>query len=136
MSGALEGIRVVELAHERVAFAGKLLADMGADVITVEPPGGCPTRRHGPFVDDVEDPERCLSWWHYNTSKRGVTLNVDEPRGRGLLERLIAGADVFLEGEAPGCLARVYSVAIDLMATPLRQRTTRPIPTMSTMDST
>ncbi len=114
MSGALEGIRVVELAHERVAFAGKLLADMGADVITVEPPGGCPTRRHGPFVDDVEDPERCLSWWHYNTSKRGVTLNIDEPRGRGLLERLIAGADVFLEGEAPGCLAAMALDYADL----------------------
>jgi crotonobetainyl-CoA:carnitine CoA-transferase CaiB-like acyl-CoA transferase len=116
MSGALEGIRVVELAHERVAFAGKLLADMGADVITVEPRGGCATRHHGPFVDDVEDPERCLTWWHYNTSKRGVTLDIDEPRGRELLGALAAGADVFLEGETPGRLAALGLDYDDLRA--------------------
>lgn len=49
---ALSGLRVVELAHERIAFAGKLLGDMGADVILVEPPGGDPSRHYPPFVDD------------------------------------------------------------------------------------
>jgi crotonobetainyl-CoA:carnitine CoA-transferase CaiB-like acyl-CoA transferase len=80
---ALEGVRVVELSHERGAFAGKLLADMGADVAVVEPPGGSALRRWGPFVDDVPDPERSLAWWHYNTSKRGVVLDLDAPRARG-----------------------------------------------------
>ena len=58
MTTALDGIRIVELAHERGAYAGKLLADMGADVVVVEPPGGSELRRWGPFVDDRPDPER------------------------------------------------------------------------------
>ncbi|HEX3408112.1 MAG TPA: CoA transferase, partial [Caulobacteraceae bacterium] len=48
--GALAGFRVIELANERIAFAGKLLADMGADVILVEPPGGDPARAYPPFL--------------------------------------------------------------------------------------
>jgi len=102
---ALAGIRVVELAHERGAFAGKLLADMGADVVVVEPPGGAAMRRHEPFVDDVPDPERSLTWWHYNTSKRGVVLDWRHPEGAAALRTLIGGADVFLEAEDPGELA-------------------------------
>ena len=62
-AGALAGLRVVELAHERGTFAGKLLADMGADVIVVEPPGGAKTREYGPFVDDQPGSERSLYWW-------------------------------------------------------------------------
>jgi len=102
---ALAGIRVIELAHERGAFAGKLLADMGADVVVVEPPGGAAMRRHEPFVDDLPDPERSLTWWHYNTSKRGVVLDWRHPDGAAALRALIAGADVLLEAEDPGALA-------------------------------
>ncbi len=50
MTGPLEGIRVVELASEHAAFAGKMLGDLGADVIVIEPPGGHPSRAYGPFV--------------------------------------------------------------------------------------
>ncbi len=107
MSGALDGLRVVELAGERTAFAGKLLADMGADVIVVEPPGGDATRRCGPFVDDEPGTERSLYWWYYNTSKRGITLDLETERGRELLEALLARSDVLLEGEDPGRLARL-----------------------------
>jgi crotonobetainyl-CoA:carnitine CoA-transferase CaiB-like acyl-CoA transferase len=102
---ALNGIRVVELAHERCAFAGKLLGDMGADVVVVEPIGGSPTRAHEPFVDDVPDPERSLSWWHYNTSKRGIALDWKQPAGRDALVELIDRADILLEAEDPGVLA-------------------------------
>ena len=63
------------------ACAGKLLADMGADVILVEPPGGHATRAIGPFVDDQPGPERSLWWWHHHTSKRGVVLDLDNPGG-------------------------------------------------------
>jgi benzylsuccinate CoA-transferase BbsE subunit len=105
MAGPLAGLRVIELAHERTAFAGKLLADAGADVIVVEPPGGAAQRMHEPFVDDVPDPRRSLSWWHYNTSKRGVTLDLDTARGRELLQSLVRETDVVLEGEDPGHLA-------------------------------
>ncbi|HSQ01122.1 MAG TPA: CoA transferase [Candidatus Dormibacteraeota bacterium] len=105
MPGPLDGLRVLELAHERTAFAGKLLADAGADVRLLEPRDGCPQRRHAPFVDDRPDPEASLSFWHYNTSKRGLTLDLDTPRGRELARELIARVDVVLEGEDPGRLA-------------------------------
>ncbi len=107
---ALDGVRVVELASERVAFAGKLLGDMGADVVVVEPPGGDATRRHPPFLDDRPGAERSLTWWHYNTSKRGVTLDFDDARGTDLLRRLVATADVLLEAEPPG---RLEALAVD-----------------------
>jgi crotonobetainyl-CoA:carnitine CoA-transferase CaiB-like acyl-CoA transferase len=102
---ALRGLRVIELSHERSAFAGKLLADMGADVIVVEPPGGSALRRWGPFVDDVPDPERSLAWWHYNTSKRGVVIDLEADAGRAQLRQLVARADLVLEAEDPGRLA-------------------------------
>ena len=103
--GALEGLRVIEIAHERMAFAGKLLADMGADVIVIEPPEGAATRGFPPFVDDESDPERSLFWWHYNTSKRSVTLSLESAEGRGLFAELVATADFVLESEDPGRLA-------------------------------
>ncbi len=103
--GALTGLRVVELCDERGAFAGKLLADMGAEVIKVEPPGGDATRRYGPFLDDDPGPERSLYFWHYNSSKLGVTLDLDQEAGRELFRRLVAGADMLIESERPGRLA-------------------------------
>ena len=78
----LAGLRVVELASEHGAYAGKLLADLGADVIVVEPPGGHATRRYGPFVDGRGgDPSVSLWWWHYNTSKRSVVMDTTPRRG-------------------------------------------------------
>jgi len=102
---ALTGLRVIELANERIAFAGKLLADMGADVILVEPPGGDPARHYPPFAGDQPGPERSLWWWHYNTSKRGVTLDLDAAKDRRRFKNLIAGADLVLESEPRGRLA-------------------------------
>ncbi len=103
--GALDGLTVVELSSERCALAGKLLADMGARVILVEPPGGDPMRTHGPFLDDEPGPERSLSFWHYHTSKLGVTLELEREREAFL--RLIDGADLLVEAEAPGRLAGI-----------------------------
>ncbi len=106
--GALRSWRVIELASDATAFAGKLLADLGADVIVVEPPEGCHQRRYGPFLDDEAGPERSLHWWHYNTSKRGIVLDLDDVApggGRDTLVRLVADAGVVLEGEPPGRLA-------------------------------
>ena len=80
-SGALEGVRVVELASEHGALAGKILADLGAEVIVVEPPGGHASRRFGPFLDDVPGPERSLWWWYYNTGKLSVVLDLQEASG-------------------------------------------------------
>ncbi|WP_419854479.1 CaiB/BaiF CoA transferase family protein [Candidatus Poriferisodalis sp.] len=101
----LDGLRVIELTSERCALAGKLLADMGADVIVVEPPGGSPMRAYEPFADDEADPERALWWWHYNTSKRSVVLDLDAADGAGDFRRLVSTADVVIEAEPLGRLA-------------------------------
>ena len=103
--GPLSGLRVLELADEKGQFCGKLMADLGADVIKIEPPGGEKTRRVGPFLDDIPHWERSLSFWHYNTSKRGITLNLESADGRSLFSRLAADADIILETRAPGYLA-------------------------------
>ncbi len=102
--GPLAGIRVIELASEWTAYAGKLLADLGALVVLVEPIGGAPMRHYAPFAGDQPGPESSLWWWHYQTSKCGVTLDLHEPDDRALFLRLVAAADLVLEGEAPGRL--------------------------------
>jgi crotonobetainyl-CoA:carnitine CoA-transferase CaiB-like acyl-CoA transferase len=102
--GPLAGLRVVEFAGEQAEWAGKLMADMGADVVKVEPPGGATTRRIGPFAGDVPHPERSLHFWHYNTSKRSLVLDLDRPEGRAAWLRLAASADVVIETTAPGTL--------------------------------
>ena len=102
---ALTGCRVVELARPPIAWAGKLLGDMGADVILVEPPGGDAARGYPPFEDDAPGEDRSLFWWHYHTSKRGVVIDLDDATGRDRWRALIASADVLLEAEAPGRLA-------------------------------
>ena len=101
-AGALDGIRIVELADAHGEWCGKLLADMGAGVVKVEPPGGAATRDVGPFARDVKGRERSLYFWHNNTSKRGVTLDIEKAEGRDVLRRLIDGADVFIETLEPG----------------------------------
>ena len=99
VNGPLAGITVVELSHELCAWAGKLLGDLGADVVVVEPPGGSAQRSWGPFLDDVPGPERSLWWWQYNTSKSSVVIDRTDPVGRAQLASLVHGADVVLAGE-------------------------------------
>ena len=102
--GPLNGLSVLELADEVGQFCGKLMADLGADVIKVEPPGGATTRRVGPFLDDLPHRDRSISFWHYNTSKRGITLDLESEEGRAILRRLAGAADVVLETFPPGHL--------------------------------
>ncbi|MBI2171511.1 MAG: CoA transferase [Chloroflexi bacterium] len=105
MDGKLfEGLRVLELTGPMGQQCGKLFADMGADVVKIEPPDGAASRKIGPYLDDIPHPERSLSFWHYNTSKRGVTLDIAKPQGQGLFRRLAEGADVLIEDTAPGTL--------------------------------
>jgi crotonobetainyl-CoA:carnitine CoA-transferase CaiB-like acyl-CoA transferase len=104
LAGPLTGLRILQLADEKGQFCGKLLGDLGADVVKIEPPGGEPYRNIGPFLDDIPDPERSLSFWYYNTSKRGITLNLQTGDGRQLFGRLAVTADVILETFRPGFL--------------------------------
>ena len=103
-AGPLSGLRVLELADEKGQFCGKMMADLGADVIKVEPPGGQHTRSVGPFLDDIPHRERSLSFWHYNTSKRGITLDLESPGGRSIFRRLVPSIDIILETHPPGYL--------------------------------
>jgi crotonobetainyl-CoA:carnitine CoA-transferase CaiB-like acyl-CoA transferase len=102
--GPLAGLRILELADEKGQFCGKLLADLGADVIKIEPPGGECNRAVGPFLDDVPHRDRSLSFWYYNTSKRGITLDLESTDGNQLLRRLAETSDVVLETFRPGYL--------------------------------
>ncbi len=99
---ALHGIRVLDLSDLQASYCGKLLADMGADVIKVERPGGDPTRGATSPGGVGEAPGPLFQF--YNTSKRGITANLDEARGRELLRRLLQDADVLIESEPPGRL--------------------------------
>ena len=100
----LTGYRVLDLSGPMGVFCGKLMADMGADVIKVEPPGGDPMRRIGPFVHDQPHPERSLYWLHFNTNKRSITLDIASPEGTDLFCRLAQKADIVLESFQPGFL--------------------------------
>ena len=73
---ALEGVRVLDLTGEMGAYCTKLLADLGADVIKIEPPGGDPARNMAPFVGDEPGPDRSLNFLYQNTSKRSITLDL------------------------------------------------------------
>jgi len=106
VTGPLAGLRVIELCDELGQYAGKLLADLGADVIKVETPAGSTARAIGPFVGDIEGPNRSLNFWYYNTNKRSVVLDyTSNEAARETLRRLIGGADILIEDHAPGELA-------------------------------
>jgi crotonobetainyl-CoA:carnitine CoA-transferase CaiB-like acyl-CoA transferase len=97
-SGPLIGIRVVECGGTlAAALCGKLLADLGAEVVKVEPPGGDSLRWSGPFPGDRPDPERGGLFQVANTNKLGVTLDLAGAEGRGLLVELAARADILIE---------------------------------------
>jgi crotonobetainyl-CoA:carnitine CoA-transferase CaiB-like acyl-CoA transferase len=99
--------RVLDLTGESGQLCAKILGDLGADVIKVEPPCGDAARRKGPFHRDVPDPNRSLTWWAYNTSKRSLTLSLETADGRALFRRLTQRADVVVESFMPGELERL-----------------------------
>ena len=101
-AGPFAGLRVLELADQQGHWCGKLLADLGADVIKIEAPGGDETRAQGPFLNDVPNRERSLYFWHYNTSKRGITLDVATDAGKQIFKGLAANADLVIETCPPG----------------------------------
>src|SRR5579883_2260096 len=111
----LESSQVLDLSNERGLLCGQILADLGADVIAVEPPGGCSARRLGPFAGGVRDPERSLLWWAYSRNKRSITLDIEHAQGRGLLRRMAAAADFLIESFEPGYMTS-HGVGYDELA--------------------
>ena len=86
-------------------MCGKILGDIGADVVKIEQPGGNPARNIGPFYHDIPHPEKSLSWFASNTSKRGITLNIEVTDGQEIFKRLVKGADFVIESFPPGYLS-------------------------------
>ncbi len=111
--GMLSTYRALDLTDEKGLLCGKILGDMGADVIKVETPGGDSARSIGPFYHDEPDPEKSLLWFALNTSKRGITLDIETAEGQEIFKKLVKTADFVIESFPPGYLDKVglgYSV--------------------------
>src|SRR4029453_7277270 len=100
----LSPYRVIDLACDRGILCGQILADLGADVIQVEPRGGSALRRAGPFYRDEPGLERSLTFWAYARGKRSIAPDLDGARDLEVLRRLVGGADFLIESEPPGRL--------------------------------
>ena len=108
----LGDVRVLEISAPETMLVGKTLADLGADVVTVEPPGGAAGRRMEPFLDDVPGLERSLTWHAMNRNKRGITLNLDSSDGRGLFAQMACNFDAVVETAGHGGRATLDSIAL------------------------
>ena len=84
----LHGYRILDLTDEKGLFCSKLLADLGADVIAIEPPCGNPARRIGPFFHNNPNVEMSFFWYAYSSSKRSITLNIDTTDGQHIFKKL------------------------------------------------
>ncbi len=103
---ALDGLRVIDLSQGIAGpYCTRLLADLGADVIKVEPPQGDYARTLGPFPGDIPHHDRAGLFVHLNGNKRSVTLDIDTQSGRVVLRKLLAQADVLVESDPRGRLA-------------------------------
>ncbi|MBI4329655.1 MAG: CoA transferase [Chloroflexi bacterium] len=130
-SGPLYGIRVLDLAGPPGQYCTKLLAQLGAGVIKVEPPAGDPGRRLPPFFHNSVDPQKSLHWFYYNTNKRSITLDLTTSEGVSKLKYLAARSDILVETQRPGLmeeaglgyadLRRVNSRLIYVSVTPFGQ---------------
>jgi len=98
----LSPYKALDLTDEKGFLCGRILGDFGVDVIKVEPPGGDPSRKKGPFYHDIPDPEKSLLWLAYNANKRSITLDIETSDGRELFKRLVRKADFVIESFPPG----------------------------------
>jgi crotonobetainyl-CoA:carnitine CoA-transferase CaiB-like acyl-CoA transferase len=98
----LNNYRVLDLTDEKGSLCGKILGDLGADVIKIEKPAGDASRRIGPFFHNTPDPEKSLNWFALNANKRGITLNLRDSEGKEIFRKLADTADVIIESFAPG----------------------------------
>ena len=113
----LSDCTVLDLTEGGINWCGKVLADFGADVIKVEPPGGSPTRKIGPFVDGRPGPERSLFWAAYCVNKRSVVIDLTEPGGLARFRGLADEADILIESFRPGYMRGLGLGYDDLSAT-------------------
>jgi len=103
----LSNCRVLDLTDEKGFLCGKILGDLGADVIKIEKPGGDPSRKIGDFWHDIPDPEKSLYWFAYNSNKRDITLNIETADGREIFRKLAKTADFVIESFAPSYMDKL-----------------------------
>src|ERR1700752_2189586 len=103
---ALGHLRVVELGDIPESYEARWLADPGADVIKIEPPGGDPNRMLPPFAGNVEHPERSLTFIHANTNKRSIVLDLERESDLETFSKLLASANLFVEATPFGYLEK------------------------------
>src|SRR4029434_6255203 len=103
---ALSHLRVIELGDIPASYATRWLADLGADVIKVEPPNGDPNRMLPPFAGNVEHPERSLTFIHANTNKRSIVLDLERESDFETFSKLLATANLFVEATPFGYLEK------------------------------
>ena len=103
----LKDCRVLDFSNETGFLCGKILGDLGADVIKVEKPGGDESRNLGSFYKDIPDPEKNLYWFSYNHNKRGITLDIETETGKDILLKLIEKTDILIETFKPGYLKQL-----------------------------
>lgn len=106
MSGTLEHLVVVEVASPLTEWCGRLFSQAGARVVLVEPPGGAATRAMAPFYAGATDPERSLHFWHYNTDKESVVLDLGAAADRETFLGLVAKADILIDAPGPVAAAK------------------------------
>ena len=106
-SELLKGLRLLDLTDEKGALCGKMFADLGAEVIKVEPPAGCSTRRIPPYLEDKADPDHCLYSIAYHAGKKSVTANLATDDGRALVADLAAHSDFLVESHPLGYLESI-----------------------------
>ena len=105
-AGVLDGVKVLDLSEDIAgSFCARLLADYGAEVLKLEPPGGAGLRRMGPFYHDDPHPEKSLLFLVLNLNKKGATLNLETTTGQAILKQLVPHVDVIIETYRPGYLA-------------------------------
>lgn len=103
MTGLLDGLRILELGHYVAApFCTRLLGDLGAEIIKIEPLDGDPARQWGAQVEG-----RSLWWSQHGRNKRSLALNLKAPEAREIVVRLAAGCDAVVENFRPGQLVRL-----------------------------
>ena len=115
--GLLSPYRVLDLTDELGFLCGKILGDLGADVIKIERPRGDASRNIGPFYRDEVHPEKSLYWFAFNNNKKGITLNLENARGQEIFRRLAASADFVIESFVPGYLDKLNLNYADLSHT-------------------
>ena len=103
---ALAGIKVLDLSGMAGQYCGKQFADLGADVVLIEPLAGSDVRRDGPFLDDKAHIEFSLPFTYFNAGKRGIALDLDRSEGQRIFRQLAQNADLIIETDKPGIMAR------------------------------